>query len=101
MGQSAIIPEQVVNLAAESVVGNPNSSTGQGSSVTFAQLGLLWIAGLPTSDPHVVGSPFITTISGQQVICISGSPGLSGPLTWDTEEVTWDSVAITWDKVEY
>ena len=102
MGQNAFTPQSIVNLPPETLVGNPDPTHYLNAVASpISQFMLLWIAGLPTSDPRVVGSPFLKTISGVQVIAVSQSPGLSGPITCDLATIMCDSVAITCDKVSF
>ena len=102
MGQTAFSPQSIVNLPPETLLGNLDpANTLSASASPIAQFMLLWIAGLPTSDPRIVGSPFLKVVSGVQVIAVSQSPGLSGPITADSTAFTADSVAVRADEVTY
>lgn len=98
MGSSAVTPRQIVNVPSLTLVGNATGATSAAQTIDIAAVMLLWISGLPTSDPGIEGLPYVDHTNR---IAISGSPGLSGPITGDSADVTCDNVAITCDMVEF
>ena len=98
MGVSAVTTQGIVNVPANSVVGNNTGSAGCAVPLTAAQLAAMFGASgaLPTTDPGTAGAAFITTISGSKVLAFSA--GTSTSVTADTTSFTADTTAITADR---
>jgi hypothetical protein len=99
--QTAVTTQGIINVPANTLVGNNTSSNGCALALQASQwAAMLGVSGaLPTSNPGTPGVAFLLLNSAGDAYTLMISTGSSSAVTFDSTVSTFDSTVLTFDRV--